>query len=120
MSGGTEASSGSSVGRAIAFAGLDELQLVKIARERGLGDAHALLRETAAEVFLIGDPLRRDEAKDLAVTECFGGAHSSILTYTSDCIFIQSTKAECQTIFRANVKHDEAVLPPKHVRASKL
>ncbi len=78
-------------GRTIAFAGLNELELMKIARERGLGNAHALLREAAAEVLLVGDSLRRDQAKDLAVTKCFGGAHCNF-KYTPYCIFIQSVK----------------------------
>jgi hypothetical protein len=42
-----------------------------------LSDAQALRSETAAKVVLIGDALAGDEAEDLAVTECFAGAHDS-------------------------------------------
>ena len=61
---------------AITFPRLYQLQFVKVAGQRGLRNAHALLRKAAAKIFLIGDPLGRDQAKDLAVAKCFGCAHS--------------------------------------------
>jgi hypothetical protein len=63
-------------GRAIAFPGFDQLEFLEIAGERGLGNAHALLRQAAAEMLLIGDPLGGDQAEDLAVAKCLCGAHS--------------------------------------------
>ena len=83
--------------RAIALPGFNELEFLEVARKCGLGDAHALLREAAAQIFLIRDPFGGDQAKDLSVTKCLSSAHS--ISYTYDCIFIQSNGSGCQSFF---------------------
>jgi hypothetical protein len=65
----------SSSERAVAFGGLDKLQLAKIAREGGLGDAHTEMSEPAAEFILIYDWLSGDELQDLPLAETFVVAH---------------------------------------------
>jgi len=62
-------------GGTITLAGLDEFELMQVARKGSLSNPHALLREAAAEIFLIGNTLGRNQAKDLAMTECFRSAH---------------------------------------------
>src|SRR4029077_18077278 len=62
--------------RFVALVRLDEPQLLEVPGKRRLCDAHLLLGEAAAKLFLADDRLTADQAENLAVAKCFPCAHA--------------------------------------------
>jgi len=79
----------------VAFLSLDQPQFLEIAGKRSLGNAELLRGKAAAQLFLVGNLLVGNQAKDLTVPECLVRIHFRF-GFVPSVFCIQAIAYSCQ------------------------